>query len=181
MLDVYLVMRQIALKPQDIVVALKIALIGSGKRTFAHLANELAMPASEVHASTHRSEQAGIITTSLGDGLNIIKPALREFLVHGVRYAFPAVFGGIARGVPTASGGPSLSKLLTMSDEGPPVWPYVAGEARGPALCPLYPKAPAAAAKDPAFYDFLTLIDAMRVGGARDREIAKAEVEKRLK
>ena len=105
-------MRQIALKPQDIVVALKIALIGSGKRTFAHLANELAMPASEVHASTHRSKQAGIITTSLGDGLSIIKPALREFLVHGVRYAFPAVFGGIARGVPTASGGPSLQTVV---------------------------------------------------------------------
>ena len=173
-------MRQIALKPQDVVVALKIALIGSGKRTFARLANELAMPASEVHASTHRSEQAGIITTSLGDGLCVMKPALREFLVHGVKYAFPAVFGGVTRGVLTASGGPTLSKLLITSDEGPPVWPYFAGEARGPALCPLYPKAPDAAAKDPGFYDLLTLIDAIRVGGARDREIAEAELEKRL-
>jgi hypothetical protein len=173
-------MRQIALKPQDVVVALKIALIGSGKRTFAHLANELAMPASEVHASAHRGEQAGIITTSLGDGLRVIKPALREFLVHGVRYAFPAVFGGITRGIPTASAGPTLSKLLITSDEGPPVWPYVGGETRGPALCPLYPKAPVAAAKEPVFYDVLTLIDAIRVGGARDREIAEAELEKRL-
>ncbi len=173
-------MRQIALKPQDIVVALKIALIGSGVRTFAHLANELAMPASEVHASTKRSEQAGIITASHGAGLSATKPALREFLIHGVKYAFPAVFGGIARGVPTASAGPTLSQLLIASEEGPPVWPYVTGEVRGPALCPLYPKAPDAAARDPALYDVLTLIDAIRVGGARDREIAKAELEKRL-
>jgi hypothetical protein len=173
-------MRQIALKPQDIVVAVKIALIGNGVRTFARLANELAMPASEVHASSQRNEQAGIITASHGEGLSVTKPALREFLIHGVRYAFPAIFGGIARGVPTASAGPTLSQFLVASEEGSPVWPYVTGEVRGPALCPLYPKAPDAAAKDPVLYDVLTLIDAIRVGGARDREIAKAELEKRL-
>lgn len=173
-------MRQIALKPQDVAVALKIALIGGGKRTFAHLANELSMPASEVHASTQRSVKAGIITTNLGEGLSVIKPALKEFLVHGVKYAFPAAFGAITRGVPTASGGPTLSMHLITPDGGPPVWPYAAGEAQGPALCPLYPKAPDAAATDPVFYDALTLIDAIRVGGARDRKIAAAELEKLL-
>jgi hypothetical protein len=173
-------MRQITLKPQDIVVALKLALIGNRKRTFAALANELAMSASDVHASTRRSEQAGIITASRGDGLRVTKPALTDFLVHGVRYAFPAVFGGISRGVPTASAGPTLSRLLIASEEGPPVWPYVSGKARGPSLCPLYPKVPEAAAMDPDLYDILTLIDAIRIGGARDRELAKVELEKRL-
>jgi hypothetical protein len=33
---------------------------------------------------------------------------------------------------------------------------------------------------DPDLYDILTLIDAIRIGGARDRELAKVELEKRL-
>jgi hypothetical protein len=105
---------------------------------------------------------------------------LQEFLLHGVRYAFPAVFGGISQGVPTAAAGPTLSRLLVAPQEAPTVWPFVAGEVRGPSMCPLYPSAPEAAVKDPALYDLLTLIDAIRIGAARDRELARAEIAKRL-
>jgi hypothetical protein len=173
-------MRQLTLKPQDIVVALKIALIGDGKRTFARLAQELAISASDVHAGTQRAERAGILSASREEGLSVTKPALREFLVHGVKYAFPAVFGGLSRGVPTASAGPTLKRLLVGAEEDIPVWPHHLGEVRGPSLCPLYPTVPEAAKKDPALYDLLTLIDALRVGRARDRGIATAEIEKRL-
>jgi hypothetical protein len=172
-------MRQISLKPQDIVVALKIALIGEGKRTFVALARDLALSASDVHNSTQRAELAGIIAADRGDGLKVIKPALQEFLLHGVRYAFPAVFGGISQGIATAAAGPTLSGLL-VAPESPTVWPYVHGKARGPSLCPLYPSAPQAALRDEALYDFLTLIDAIRIGAARDRELARAEIAKRL-
>lgn len=168
------------LKPQDIVVAIKIALIGTGNRTYARMARELAISASEVHASTQRAAQAGILSASSEEGLTVTKPALREFLIHGARYAFPAIFGGMARGIPTASAGPTLGELIQTSEEGPPVWPSALGKARGPSLCPLYPSVPKAAAQDPALYDFLTLIDGMRVGGARERELSKAEIEKRL-
>jgi hypothetical protein len=146
-------MRQITLKPQDIVVALKIALLGEGKRTFVALARALALSASDVHNSTRRGEQAGIVAADRGDGLRVIKPALQEFLLHGVRYAFPAVFGGISQGIATAAAGPTLSGLLVAAPENPPVWPYVHGKARGPALCALYPLAPEAALKDHELYD----------------------------
>jgi hypothetical protein len=36
------------------------------------------------------------------------KSALLEFLVHGVRYAFPAQLGAEIRGVPTAGGLPEF-------------------------------------------------------------------------
>jgi hypothetical protein len=173
-------MRQIILKPQDVVVALKIALIGEGKRTFATLAQELVLSASDVHNSTQRAKQAGIVAADHSEGLSVIKPALQEFLLHGIRYAFPAVFGGISQGVPTAAAGPTLSRLLVAPQEAPTVWPFVAGEVRGPSMCPLYPSAPEAAVKDPALYDLLTLIDAIRIGAARDRELARAEIAKRL-
>ncbi len=45
-------MRQISMKPQDVVVAIKVAILGENKITFSNLANALAMSASEVHAST---------------------------------------------------------------------------------------------------------------------------------
>jgi len=173
-------MRQITMKPQDVVVAIKIAILAERKRTFSSLANELALSVSEVHASTKRCEQAGMVTASHGDGLKVIKPALKEFLGHGARYAFPAVLGPITRGMLTASAGPTLSKLLMASSEGPLVWPFAQGEARGPSLSPLYPKVPEAAARDPELYDLLTLLDAIRVGGARDRELASSELEKRI-
>jgi len=44
-------MRQISMKPQDVVVAIKIAILGENKRTFSSLANDLALSASEVHAA----------------------------------------------------------------------------------------------------------------------------------
>jgi hypothetical protein len=168
------------MKPQDVVVAIKIAILGENKRTFSRLANDLALSASEVHASAKRCEQAGMITASHGDGLRVIKPALKEFLSHGTRYAFPAVLGPITRGMPTAAAGPTLSKALVASPEGPLVWPFAHGEARGPSLSPLYPKVPEAATRDPELYDLLTLLDAIRVGGARDRELANSELEKRI-
>lgn len=173
-------MRQITLKPQDIVVALKIALIGEGKRTFVTLARGLALSASDVHNSTRRAELAGIVAADRGDGLRVIKPALQEFLLHGVRYAFPAVFGGISQGIATAAAGPTLSGLLLAAPENPTVWPYVHGKSRGPALCPLYPLATEAALKDHELYDLLTLVDAIRIGAARDRELARDEIAKRL-
>src|ERR1700736_5705742 len=160
---------------QDIVVALKIALIGEGKRTFLVLARELALSASDVHNSTRRAEQAGIVAADRGDGLRVIKPALQEFLLHGVRYAFPPVLGGVSQGIATAAAGPTLSGLLVAATENPTVWPYVHGKARGPALCPLYPLAPEAALKDHELYDLLTLVDAIRIGAARDRELAREE------
>ena len=168
------------MKPQDIVVAIKIAILGQGKKTFSSLANDLVMSASEVHASTKRCEQAGIVTTSHGGGLSVLKPALKEFLSHGARYAFPAMLGPITRGMQTASAGPTLSKLLVASPEGPPVWPFAQGGARGPSVSPLYRRVPEAAAKDPELYDLLTRIDAIRLGGARDRELANNELKTRL-
>lgn len=173
-------MRQIILKPQDLVVAIKLAFIAEGRRTFVLLARELLLSASDIHNSSQRLEQAGILAADRTQGLAVIKPALQEFLLHGMRYAFPAVFGGISQGMPTAAAGPTLSELLLASAESPTVWPYVHGSARGPSLCPLYPRLPEAAARDSRLYDFLTMTDAIRVGAARERELAREEIAKRL-
>ena len=45
---------------------------------------------------------------------------------------------------------------------------------------PLYPSVPAAAAEDPRLHELLALADALRVGRARERSMARTELTKRL-
>jgi hypothetical protein len=61
-----------------------------------------------------------------------------------------------------------------------PVWPDPEGEVRGEELRPLYRSAPGAARKDPALYELLALVDAIRGGRARERNLAVEELKGRL-
>lgn len=171
--------QQVTLKPQDLVILLKLLL---SKQTFTYsaLGKALVMSASEVHAGLGRARLARLIT---GEGTKHIKvtvPALREFVLHGARYSFPPVQGSVVRGVPTAYAGPSLRELFGTSDEPIPVWPYPKGSARGVALQPLYPSVPRVTQSDPQLYDLLTLFDALRIGAARERELAIAQLSRKL-
>jgi hypothetical protein len=51
---------------------------------------------------------------------------------------------------------------------------------RGSALLPLYPNLPLTAEKDQTLYELLALFDALRIGQAREREIARTLLEERL-
>ncbi len=172
--------QQLSLKPQDLVVLLKLATMGAAFSTYAVLGQSLVMSASEVHASFARARLARLLTNTEGIGVDLIRPALREFVLHGARYAFPPVTGSLVRGMPTAHAGPALRDRLIASDEPPPVWPYSKGSVRGIALQPLYPSVPTAAEYDPRLYEALTLFDALRIGAARERELASAMLGKLL-
>ena len=45
---------------------------------------------------------------------------------------------------------------------------------------PLYPSVPLAAQKTSGLYDLLALMDALRLGRARERSLAEAELTKRV-
>jgi hypothetical protein len=75
------------------------------------------------------------------------------------------------------SGGPAYQ---VTADDLPPVWPHPEGATRGVALEPLYPSAPVAALRDPALYELLALIDAIREGRARERKLAEDELRARI-
>jgi hypothetical protein len=167
------------LRPQDIVVVLKLLRSGNKRPTYAQLANDLFMSPSEVHASIRRARAARLIHgPELGDRPNV--QALEEFLIHGIRYAFPPERGGMTRGLPTAHAAEPLSRILTQEDP-VPVWPFDRGPKRGYAFMPLYKRAPEAALKDEDLYQLLALVDAIRDGSARERELAKRELSVRLK
>ena len=110
-----------------------------------------------------------------------LRPQLLEFLVHGVKYAFPPERGELTRGVPTGYAAPPLNSQIVGSNEPPPVWPYAEGNTRGYALAPLYRTVPQAAMRDPDLYQLLALVDAIRDGRTRERSLAEKALEKRLR
>ena len=83
--------------------------------------------------------------------------------------------------MPTSHAAAPLSRLIVASADLPPVWPYSDGSVRGVSLEPLYRSAPAAALRDPALYELLALIDAMRDGRARERKLAEEELSTRIR
>jgi hypothetical protein len=162
-------------KSLDIVVLLKLLLAEEG-RTYAELSKDLGMSASEVHAAVRRGIEAGLIAPE--SRMPLRKP-LEEYLIHGVRYAFPGKPGPLARGIPTAHAAPPLSGQIS-SDDLPPVWPDPEGTVKGYALEPLYSSVPAAVKKDHKLYELLALVDALRIGRARERKLAEEELRNRL-
>lgn len=168
------------LKPQDVVVVLKIAVLGPISWTYQQLSSQLFMSPSEVHAAVRRAMSARLLS-ELGTGVSRpIRPAVLEFLLHGVQYAFPPDHGSLTRGMPTGYAAPPLNRVIVGSNEPPPVWPYENGQVRGVAFEPLYPTVPKAAEHDAQLYELLALVDAVRGGRARERNLASSELKSRL-
>lgn len=171
--------KQLVLKPHDLLLALKIAVNRGREFTLVELGNELHMAVSVVHGSIRRNEQARLISRAAGS-IRAMRSALKEFVIHGAKYSFPAVLGPLARGVPTAIAGPVLKLHFEQADLLPPVWPDPDGSGYGPSVTPLYPTVMAACKRDNSLFEVLTLLDALRVGAAREQELATSELEKRL-
>ncbi len=112
-----------------------------------------------------------------------ILSAATEFLIHGIKYLFPGKLGEFTRGIPTAYGAPIYSDKIVLGNDPIPVWPYARGTVRGVALEPIHSSVPQSLdiSADVHFYELLVLIDAIRVGRARERNMAVEMLEGKLK
>ena len=165
------------LKPQDIVIMLKLIVWGDKEWSYPSLSYELSMSASEVHAGVKRAVAARLMDMHRKIPL---KSNLLEFVIHGVKYAYPPDRGGITRGIPTSYAALPLRELIIQSDEPPPVWPEPEGQVRGYEFSPLFSSVPRACMVDPKLYELLALLDAIRDGRARERKIAIEEIQSRF-
>jgi len=171
--------RQWVLKPQDLAIALKLVAMKGHWRPYAELGNTMHLSQFEAHAAVQRL----IATRLFYDLEGVPRPVmqlLKQFVVYGAPYAYPAVRGEMTIGFPTAHGVAPLKELVVSSHEPVPVWPHPKGKIRGMALLPLYEKLPIAASEDDSLYELLALFDALRAGQARERELAKKILEERL-
>lgn len=168
----------VRLKPQDVVVALKLAAGGGASWTQPALARSLHLSASEVNHGLKRLEACHLYNAR---ERRVVRASLQELLISGLRYVFPAQLGLSGEGMPTSiAASAALSAKLMLGDEDRVVWPAADSRVRGRVLAPLYRNVPLAAAEDPGLHEYLALVDALRVGRARERALAKEELSRRL-
>jgi hypothetical protein len=111
-------------KSLDIYALAKLTLEESA-RPYAVVSGELGMSASEFHAAVQRLGQSGLVEPK---ERRIRQGAVREFLIHGLRYVFPVVMGGLTRGIPTSFAAPPVAEFISFDKENIPVWPDASGK-----------------------------------------------------
>lgn len=164
------------LKPQDIVILLKLITLREKPWTVRSVASQIFISHSEVFEGLKRLGNGRLISPV--DNMPRVRPS-EEFLIHGVKYAFAPDRGGLTRGMPTSHAAPPLCAMVSSSAD-PPVWPHPLGKVRGYAFSPLYKTVPEAAALDGLLYELLALVDAIRDGQARETALAVQELKIRL-
>ena len=164
------------MRPQDVVILLKMATLKDRAWTFAQIAASLQISESEVSYAMERNKIAGLVSPSKK---NINKLALREFLIYGIGYVFPPQAGYSVRGIATAHSAPPVNQYVTEGVDNY-VWKYYKGTRRGNSIVPLYDKIPRIVENQPELYELLTIVDTLRIGKKREVEIAIKELDKRL-
>lgn len=161
------------LKPIDLLVGLKILTSKDGW-TQMGVASELCLSSSQVNSAIKQLLEANLFTLRHGKPYPIFS-ALKEFMIFGVPYCFPAKVGELSVGMPTAYAAKPLSDQISLGNDPIPIWPYALGKTRGIVLEPLHKNLPKALTEYPDnnLHEILILIDALRIGRAREKNIAQ--------
>jgi hypothetical protein len=168
------------LKPQDILVLLRMALSSSREETFnqLNLSHELGMVPSEISRLLQTCYQVKLVND---DNKRVNRTNLIEFLVHGLKYVFPAKLGPPTIGVPTAWGVKGLFPSISLGHQ--PVWPHISGETSGYSVEPLYKSIPELVVTskiNKQLYFALAAVDTIRIGEGRERQLAITYLMKAL-
>lgn len=169
--------QSVKIKPQD--VALLVKLLAHKKSEplrQVDIAMSLGLSQGEIAKSLLRLNKAGLVNDR-----RINRSAVLEFLLHAVKYVFPAEIGALAAGVPTAISSPAHKKMVLQNGDDTYVWPLLKGSARGQSIKPLYPQLAQAALKDADFYDIMSAIEILRMGRSRERKAAEEFLERKIK
>jgi len=153
----------------------------ASRYTARGLAEELGVGKTEVNKSINRSLSVGLIRRDRKTGhpkANL--KALTEFIIYGLKYVFPAKPAEIVRGIPTAFAAPILQGQLMTAGEMIFVWPDARGKSKGQSITPLFKSVPLAVKQDPRLYEYLALVDAIRLGRSREAHIAEQRLKERL-
>lgn len=161
------------MRPQDIVILLKILCYGNKKWYSKDLAADLFLSSAEVSNSLERSAISGLID---GEKKKVRTSELLGFLVYGMPYVFPLNPSIPATGIFTAGSHPVLRKHFAAEQQY--VWPDPSSEHKGLSIEPLYPGVAKAVKKDDKLYLMLALLDVLRSEKTEEKKAATAALEK---
>ncbi len=175
---------RVFLRSQDLLVLLKLTVWGEHPWRQEDIARELGLVQSQVNTSLRRAAEAGLYDA---ETKQVNKTALANLLINGIRHLIPGKLGARAHGLPTAWGHRGAFHALVYGAAEPPVWDSAGKESKakdqetdGVAVEPLHERVPYAAARDAKLYEILAAIDALRVGRAREMEMARDLLRNRL-
>lgn len=170
------------LKPQDCVVLIKLLANPGIHWSQRQLATALCISLAEVNGGIRRLGEADLLRKDKQGRLFPNIHAAEEFLVSSIKFFFPGKLGEFTRGVPTAIAAPIFHNKIALGSDPCPVWPDPLGEQKGVALQPIHPSVPKAIREHPdkSFYELLVLIDAIRSGRARERNLAAALLKEKI-
>ncbi len=154
----------------------------AARYTTRGIETETGIGKSIVSQSLNRSVKVGLAKLERRTGLPRVNvKALTEFIVYGLKYVFPAEVSEVSRGIPTSFAAPVLKGKIMSAGELIYIWPDARGSDMGQSVAPLYKSVPMAVKLDPYLYEYLALVDAIRLGNAREAEVATDELERKLK
>ena len=126
------------MRPQDIVVLLKIISIRDDDWRNIDIANATGISPSEVSEALNRCKVAKLIDSKKR---KVNTTSFTEFLIYGLKYVFPTEPGAIVKGIPTAHSASPIKEHIS-SDTDVYVWSNARGTHRGQAIEPLYKSLP---------------------------------------
>lgn len=133
----------------------------------------LGISKTEIASALKRCQHIGLLRVDPNTQLpRVNSKALLGFIEHGLRYVFPVKPAEIVRGIPTSFSAPVLQSKLMSGGDLIHVWPDAYGNRKGQSITPLFKTVPGAVKKDPLLYEYLALIDAIRLGNAREATLA---------
>ena len=137
------------------------------------LAAETGISKSQVSLSLQRSYEVGLAKRDRHSGIpHVNAKGLLEFIIYGLSYVFPAKLGAVTRGIATSFGAPVLEGKLLSAGELVPVWSDALGTTMGRSVVPLFKSVGYAIQNDRELYALLALVDAIRLGQPRERNLA---------
>lgn len=168
--------QSLSLKPQDVPILAKLLAQKSDSWRQIDLAMALGLSQGEIAKALARLNKAGLVQDK-----RVNRSAALEFILHAIKYMFPAEVGALSAGVPTGISAPIHQKMVVQSGDDVYVWPSAQGKKRGQIIKPFYPNLADAALKDADFYGLMSAIEILRVGRARERKLAERYLEKEIK
>lgn len=145
------------------------------------LANATGVSKSEVSNILSRCYANGLAKLQRNGTPSTNRKGLEEFLVYGIKYVFPAKTLALTRGIATGLTAPVFGGELRAPSDQTPVWADPKGATSGPAVEPLYKTVPYAVRKDQTLYIFLALVDSIRLGLPREKNLAVHKLQELLK
>lgn len=181
------------LKGQDVIILVLLRLSPKREWNFDALSGLMGISRSQCHLAIRRLRKARLLLDASVSPWRVSVTNFNEYVIHALKYDFPAEIGPVMRGIPTAHSADFVAENFhsDSASRGPEshyVWPSAAGSHKGSSLEPLHPsqlrfvpkRQSLSRSSYASVYEILVCIDLLRMGQAREQKWAAEWIRTRV-